>query len=800
MSYVWMSADYTVEGHKGSRHPVVYIFARDEQGRRCKFKVPWTPYFYAPAKEVLDGGIIYKAVDGKEVRKVVVDLPRDVPVVSKGYTAAYEDKLPFPIRMLIDKHVVSGFDIVDNAMVPAENLGNIKMKKMYLDIEVELVQNERGQYYFPEPEQAPNMILTISYATNERHITSDPFDKEEDEITVLTATNEEEEREMLQRFFEDVIREDPDVITGWNLVGFDCTYIYNRAKKLGLNPNRMSPMNYVESMGKQKFKVLGMNIIDLDACFKKFFQGRTFDSYKLGDICALKEFLGWKEKEFDYETHMNRNNLDKIIPYTREDIKRTVLLDRKLGLIDLFDSVRRIAGCRLEDTMFTSMYADIATLREYNGFYILGTRGKEEKEEYEGAYVHQPKKGIHKKVIALDFSGMYPNIIIRYNISPETWDPNPKDPENCFVVPGVSRGYFRKDKEGIVPKMIKKFMAFRKTIKDEMKKYKWDDPEYQVLDKMQYGVKQMIAAIYGYFGFVGSRLYYPIIAQSITALGRANIISVIELLQSRGFEVLYGDTDSQLVRLDGEVTTEAISREGRDIEKMVNEFLKERALKEGASHFSTVEFETGYKKILFSGKKKRYAGIVCYYKGKEANTLVIKGFEAKRSDSARVSRDAQKSTLELILNEGTSQQIRKHVLGFVEVLPSLPLEESGIPKVIKKLEEEYEGNSRTALAPILYANMHLGRNYGIGDRAYVFYIKKVPPAYPSQVEIQGKAITINRVALDKKNYEEWKPFIDWQVQTQKVLEAKLDPILDAYGLSFDEVMTGQKQSKLEVFF
>jgi len=1117
MSYVWMSADYTVEGRGENRFPMVYIFGRDENGGRVKCKIPWSPYFYAPEREVFDEGDTFRAVDGTMVKRVNVSLPRDVPTESKRYSRAYEDKLPFPLRVLIDKEIRNGFDIIDGRLVPAEDLGHINMKKMYLDIEVELVQDENGKWPFPEPEIAPNMILTITCATSDMRITDDAFIVDEDELMVFSCTNEEEEKQMLQEFIWWFAAQDVDVLTGWNLIGFDMTYLYNRMLKHGISPNGMSPMNYVESHGKQKFKILGMNVIDLDSCFKKFFQGRTFDSYKLDDIAALDEFVGWEETKFDYERYMNRENLEKIVPYNMGDVKKMLLIDRKLGLIDTFDGMRRVCGCRLEDTMFTSMYGDIATLREFHGHYVLGTRGKSERVQMEGAYVHQPKKGVHDKVIMVDFAGMYPNIIMSYNISPETLVRSPADPEAYHNIPDVRDAHFRKDIPGIVPKMIKKLMAFRGEIKAKMKQYDFDDSEYQVLDKRQYGIKQMIAAIFGYFGFPGSRLYYPVIAGSILSLGRSNIKAVIGWMEERGYEVIYGDsvsgdspvivrsdkrvhivpiedvaefngcirstdinydeiwtkdgwspikyvkrhkvdkqmyrvwyyggvvdvtedhslfqngkpitpkelnegdvidlyrfpkvkgredvsedlawcwgvylaegswlgkgqfvvngdedmlydwarrwkrvtgedvpvrdyaekngcwritwikernlikecysgrskivpmrvlngnkkvklaflrgffrgdgavdqgpyayefvridqksklismgltylmnelgqetkvrihkgkyigmrfskpggfnkkhhkfvnpgtirkikkiencdyvydvsangtfisgivpvvlhnTDSLLIKLDGEATFESMKEEGEKIEADINDFLIMKGMKEGQAHPAVIEYEVGYKNILFSGKKKRYAGTILYYKGKPADTLVIKGFEAKRSDSALISREAQKTTLDLILRGGSKKDVRKHVLSFVERIQGLPYTESGIPKILRKPFEEYEGSSRTGLAPILYSNAYLDRDYGVGDRCMVFYVKRFPDGLPGHVDVFGVMKSVNRVALDEDQFEEWRRYIDWEVQTQKVLENKLEPILDAFGMNFREIITGTEQVSLEAF-
>jgi DNA polymerase elongation subunit (family B) len=781
-----MCADYTVR--KGM--PVILIRARDENGKVCLFeKEDYTPYFWAPKHQVTDTDAYMTSVDGTEVAKVYVGLPKDVRTAREAYSVTYEADVLYPWRFLIDKEIKSGFTVIDNSLVPIDRDNGQKYNKMYLDIETEVTGNAI------DPNAAKDMILCIGFSMNG------------DKIVQMLIRNENEEIAVLYEFIKKVNLLDPDIITGWN-VYYDLAYIISRCRKLNIDPGMLSPFGYVD-LRYPTVRVMGRNVVDLLAAFKQFYQNKVFPSFKLDDIAARDEYkLGWeKEEKFDYNNKMNRRFLDIIEPYNNDDVQKLIDIDRHLELIDHFDGIRKTAGCSIEDSFTVGRYAGMMLLREYHGKFAVPTGGQffgAETEKFEGAYVVQPKKGVFKNVIALDFARMYPSIIISFNMSPETLvkpqDVKKYKPEELFEIDGV---YFKRFPQGIVPKMLEKLNTARNEVKKKMKGLKTSDPRYKVYDLEQYSYKQMTAAVYGYFAYVGSRLYYPLISKSTTFIGRGLVKQVIAYIDERKMDALYGDTDSILARIiEGDPV-----EWGLMLEKDINIMFEEKAKTEGWKMPPIIEFEQVYSRLLFSGKKKRYAGLCCWYKGKEADEVIIKGFESKRSDSSPTSQKLQVGALDLILHDKSEKEIRQFVKdSIIRMRKSGDIEEVGIPKPMKKDYKEY-GNPGSML-DIIFSNTYMGKNFGVGEgrdsRPYRFYVKRVPDGLPSKVSYVFKGETVvkdvDRIALGPEDdLSKYDNIIDWNVQTAKVIDAKIEPILIAYGLTMSEVKSGQKQMTLGNF-
>src|SRR5260370_41858564 len=180
---------------------------------------------------------------------------------------------------------------------------------------------------------------------------------------------------------------------------------------------------------------------------------------------------------------------------------------------------------------------------------LIPSRTEQPIHPYKGAIVLEPKVGLHDNVASLDFSSMYPSLMIKYNISPDTLATGNEREADVFEVPEVKH-HFRKNPSGFYRIVLSKLIEARKATKAELKRTTRGDPRYPLLKAREKAVKVMTNAVYGYAGWAGARWYSKEVAESAAALGRGTINRAISLAKSLGLTVFYGDTDSLFVNYD----------------------------------------------------------------------------------------------------------------------------------------------------------------------------------------------------------------------------------------------------------
>ena len=208
-----------------------------------------------------------------------------------------------------------------------------------------------------------------------------------------------------------------------------------------------------------------------------------------------------------------------------------------------------------------------------------------------GGLVLSPKPGLHENIAVLDFKSMYPNIMITYNLSPDTYI-SPDEPEptgGVYIAPEVGHR-FRKTPPGFYKEALTYLINVRGTIRQRMKTLNPKTVEYHVLDARQKAVKIITNAAYGYAGWVGAKWYIKPVAEAASAWGRHTILAATQMAEKAGIQVVYGDTDSLFLNYDQ-----------TKIPKLEEEIKRELKL--------DVEVGEVYKRIFFTEAKKRYAGL-----------------------------------------------------------------------------------------------------------------------------------------------------------------------------------------------
>ncbi|MDY6774337.1 MAG: DNA polymerase domain-containing protein, partial [Candidatus Nanohaloarchaea archaeon] len=238
---------------------------------------------------------------------------------------------------------------------------------------------------------------------------------------------------------------------------------------------------------------------------------------------------------------------------------------------------------------------------------------------------------------------------------------------------------FCQDEPGFIPSLLEGLVEERYDLKREMSEVDEGSQEYRDIDNRQQALKILSNSFYGYMGYNGARWYSRPCAEATTALGRQYIQETIEKAEGFGFEVVYGDTDSVMLK-------------GGDVEDRLDEFQDE--VNSSLPEFMELEFEGFYPRGLFTytesgeGAKKKYALI-----DREGN-VKITGFEQVRRDWSQVAKEVQEEVIRKVL-EGEVEEAVEAVEGTIEELKDgeVPLEKLKIYTQMKKKPENYESKA-----------------------------------------------------------------------------------------------------------
>jgi len=252
----------------------------------------------------------------------------------------------------------------------------------------------------------------------------------------------------------------PDLITGWN-VNFDMVYLMAYMREHEVSYNRMSPIQraFITKDGKPVIK--GVTILDMLYATKQFLPSDE-PSWKLGKFSKRKIGVG----KLHYGGNIGElweTEPKQLLKYNVGDAELTLGIDRKYGLLNYYNEVRRQSGCLLTDVVYTNSVMDAYKLRKANERNIvLDRKGAAKKGSFKGAIVLDATPGIHLNVILLDLEKLYPMCMLTLNISPDT-----VHPEGDLIAPNGVR--FRSDVEGFNQSILREFIAQRNQMQEKVK-------------------------------------------------------------------------------------------------------------------------------------------------------------------------------------------------------------------------------------------------------------------------------------------------------------------------------------------
>ncbi len=658
-----------------------------------------------------------------------------------------------------------------------EDISPESLSHLTFDIEV-LPPNDLS---FPEPKSSPILsICTMDEAYNYKvFFLKDISFKEEDFYKSFKKEKTEvffftDESLMIDAFFKHLETKDPDLLFTYNGDRFDFEYIYKRYKTIKSQEINFSKKITFHKRGNTSVSIDNIIHIDTYILMRLLNYLQVFNYSKLDLNSVYAKITGNKKiilKVKDFIDLYSSQEYSKIIEYNMDDVYATYYLS--INYLSIVNEISKLISSPIYDTLRTSAGQMIEKLFIYNYFkknIILEERpgpntiSRRYEYSFTGAFVKAPLVGLHENIAVVDFRSYHISILMAYNISPETINIPCKDFEEIL-------GYkISKDKKGFVPGLLENFLSLRVSIKNQMKTFPKDSQEYKSLYAKQFALKILLASTYGYMGFSGARWYCRPCLEIMYHLVRTKIQETIDLFISRGYTVVYGDTDSCFIKFEDK---EKLSK---DIEK-INKSLPSLMSLETEGFFKSGLFVLSRDKT--KGAKKKYALLA------EDGSLKIKGFEFVRRDWCFLVKETQKELFNILLEEKDVKKAVEYVRGVIKDLENkkVPLQKLVLQAFIHKNIKSYK-IINPAMSALLYAKKNGEK---IKEKDLIEYI------------ITNHA---SKNISDKARLYQEGVSLDYDVSYY--LDNQLLPsvisILEVFNISKDELLTGKKQKGLNDFF
>jgi DNA polymerase elongation subunit (family B) len=382
------------------------------------------------------------------------------------------------------------------------------------------------------------------------------------------------EKEVLLAWQELITRNDPDVVVGYNIFGFDFKFLYERSLETGCSEDfcqlgrlkgLIEQLHVQElsskGMGDNSLRYIPMNgrvLIDLYKIIQKEYK---LDSYKLDRVChkyLYKEKLDLPPQEIFILQKGQSHDRKTIAVYCLIDC---ILCNRLLLKLEIIGNNMAMANvCKVPFPYLflrgqgVKIFSLVADFCSNEGFLIpvLPKADPLNDDKFEGAIVLKPFIGIYFTPIAVaDFNSLYPSSMISENLSHDSfvkkggkydnlpgyeyvdieydiykWTTLPGKKKKIKVKIGVETSRYAQlpnGKKSILPQILISLLSSRKDAKQKMDS-ETDPFKKAIWNGLQLAYKITANSLYGQTGAKTSPINKTEIAASTTAIGRQMIM------------------------------------------------------------------------------------------------------------------------------------------------------------------------------------------------------------------------------------------------------------------------------------
>ena len=746
------------------------------------------------------------AIGGRPQGTIRDIIPEDFPqvaefAVAKEEVRIWESRIKYYQSYIYDRQLLPGmiYEVKDGNLVPkvleeaTENLDKIKNifrdcsneEREYVEMWAKLLEYPAPKFRraaidievyapistrIPDPREAACPVIAVSIYSSDgekrvlilkregvregnTHLASD-----------ITLEYCETESELLRKTFE-VLWEYPFILT-FNGDDFDLRYLSHRAMNLGFSRSEI-PIEIGKRVCLLKYGIH----IDL----YKFFFNRSVQIYAFNNryrdvtlddvgnaligvekIRLAKAFGDLSYTELAQYCLRDSEIAYKLSSFEDDSAMKLILVLARISSMPMEDVSRQGVSRWIRNFMHREHRKKNMLIP--NAEDILTKKGKTattaiiKGKKYKGAIVVEPTPGVHFNVSVMDFPSLYPSIIKVWNLGYQSILCNHNGCKCDRKIPGTPH-WVCMERRALESLLIGSLRDLRvrwykqrsrdKTLPAELRSW------YNIT---QGALKVILNASYGVFGADSFDLYCPPVAEATAAIGRYSITQILTHSEGQGIRVLYGDTDSLFLKNPSKEQVEELVR------------YTEHELNMG------IDVDKTYRYAVFSSRKKNYLGVL------EDGTVDVKGLTGKKKHIPIFIKNAFNSMKDRLAKVKNPEDFEKAKKDIAEIIRQRYIllkrrEWKNIDELAFHvvLGDELERYTKTTPQHVKAARIlkESGKELRAGD--LITFVKVTREPHVKPVELASR----NEVDVDK--------YIAY-------LHTTFDQVLDALGLSFDEII------------
>lgn len=309
----------------------------------------------------------------------------------------------------------------------------------------------------------------------------------------------------------------------------------------------------------------------------------------------------------------------------------------------------------------------------------------------QGGLTYAPLSGYHEEVGELDFASMYPTIMTRFNVSPETVNCRCCRENPAARVPEIGHHTCRQ-RTGLVPATLAPLLDKRTRYKRQLAETTNGEIR-RTIDQRQTALKWLLVVSFGYLGYKNARFGRIEAHETVTAYSRDVLLRAKEMAESAGFRLVHAIVDSLWLQKPG------ASRE--DYEQLAAAISGRTSL--------PIAVEGLYRWIGFLPSRvnpimpvhNQFVGLL------DDGRMKVRGLEVRRSDAPLVVKRAQAEILQRLSHGRTIAELQALVPDALDVVRDYRrylregrarVEEVAIGKTVTHASERYRRATQTSIA------------------------------------------------------------------------------------------------------